>query len=162
MRAPGREQGAKGPLEEWAHLEGQAHPEAWDRVGRWVPLAVAQGAAANRHVMSASYDRAQGIALKIRKRIGLHDVRIHDLRRTTASWLAIDGQNLPVIQKVLNHSSLTSTQIYAWLSVEPVRQVLDQHAERILGSLTLVPMFERVAPVTASKVHPDQVQEWPG
>ncbi len=99
---------------------------------------------------------------KIRKRIGLHDVRIHDLRRTTASWLAIDGQNLPVIQKVLNHSSLTSTQIYARLSVEPVRQALDQHAERILGSLTPVPMLENVTLATASAVHQDKGQEWPG
>ncbi|UVT20036.1 MAG: tyrosine-type recombinase/integrase [Nitrospira sp.] len=49
-------------------------------------------------------------------RIGLHDVRIHELRRTAASWLAIDGANLPVIQQVLNPSSLTCTQVYARLS----------------------------------------------
>jgi integrase len=48
---------------------------------------------------------------KIRTRVGLNDVRIHDLRRTTASWLAIDNTNLPIIQKVLNHSSITSTQV---------------------------------------------------
>jgi integrase len=49
----------------------------------------------------------------IRARVGLDDVWIHDLRRTAASWLAIDNTNLPIIQKVLNHSSMTSTQVYS-------------------------------------------------
>jgi integrase len=57
---------------------------------------------------------------KIRDRIGLHDVRIHDLRRTAASWLAINGANLPIIQSMLNHRSLWSTQVYARLSMAPV------------------------------------------
>ncbi|MDF0674228.1 MAG: site-specific integrase [Nitrospira sp.] len=93
---------------------------------------------------------------KIRARVGLNDVRIHDLRRTTASWLAIDGANLPVIQKVLNHSSLTSTQVYARLSIEPVRKALDEQAERILGTLT-------PAPTLALGVEPmERAQEWPG
>lgn len=46
---------------------------------------------------------------KIRRRVGLQDVRIYDLRRTAASWLAINGSNLPVIQQMLNHRSLSST-----------------------------------------------------
>ena len=71
---------------------------------------------------------------QIRKRAGLLDVRIHDLRRTCASWLSISGENLPVVQRVLNHSSLMSTQVYARLSVAPVRRALDEQAERILGT----------------------------
>ena len=93
---------------------------------------------------------------KIRARVGLNDVRIHDLRRTTASWLAIENTNLPIIQKVLNHSSMTSTQVYSRLSVAPVRQALDQQAERILGTLApppaLLPQGEPREPA----------QEWPG
>lgn len=93
---------------------------------------------------------------KIRERVGLNDVRIHDLRRTAASWLAIDNTNLPIIQKVLNHSSMTSTQVYSRLSVEPVRQALNQQAERILGTLApapaLLPGVESI----------DRAQEWPG
>jgi integrase len=86
---------------------------------------------------------------KIRRRVGLVDVRIHDLRRTAASWLAINGSNLPVIQQMLNHRSLSSTQVYARLSVAPVRVALDEQATRMLGPV----------PVMA----PEPVlQEWPG
>jgi len=81
-------------------------------------------------------------------RVGLQDVRIHDLRRTAASWLAINGSNLPVIQQMLNHRSLSSTQVYARLSVAPVRLALDDQAERMLGPVSVVA--------------PEQVQEWPG
>jgi integrase len=88
---------------------------------------------------------------RIRRRVGLTDVRIHDLRRTAASWLAINGANLPVIQSMLNHRSLSSTQVYARLSVAPVRLALDDQAERMLG------------PVPVPVVIPEPMrQEWPG
>jgi integrase len=89
---------------------------------------------------------------KIRRRVGLRDVRIHDLRRTAASWLAINGSNLHVIQSMLNHRSLSSTQVYARLSVAPVRLALDDQAERMLGPVPVPPVM---AP------EPMQ-QEWPG
>jgi integrase len=88
---------------------------------------------------------------RIRKRTGLVDVHIHDLRRTTASWLAISGANLPVIQQVLNHSSLAVTNVYARLSVAPVRLALDDQAERMLG----------LGSVPVGSVR-DPMQEWPG
>ncbi len=70
---------------------------------------------------------------RIRKRAGLPDLRIHDLRRTCASWLAINGANIPVIQTVLNHSSLAVTQTYTRLTVQPVRDALESQAQRMLG-----------------------------
>jgi len=88
---------------------------------------------------------------RIRARVGLNDVRIHDLRRTAASWLAISGANIPVIQRVLNHTSLNSTQVYARLSITPVRQALDGQAERMLGAVAVGP---------ENRNHP--LQEWPG
>jgi len=95
---------------------------------------------------------------KIRRRVGLVDVRIHDLRRTAASWLAINGSNLPVIQQVLNHSSLAVTQTYARLSVAPVRLALDEQAERMLG-----PVPSPVALACPVIAPPEtQRQEWPG
>jgi integrase len=96
---------------------------------------------------------------KIRERIGLHDVRIHDLRRTCASWLAINGSNLPVIQSMLNHRSLSSTQVYARLSVAPVRLALDDQAERMLG----IPAQSSPVPVMAQPISaPIERMEWPG
>lgn len=97
---------------------------------------------------------------RIRKQVGLKDVRIHDLRRTAASWLAINGSNLPVIQSMLNHKSLTSTQVYARLSVAPVRLALDDQAERMLGP---VPVSSPIAPFSPIVVTPEtQRPEWPG
>ncbi len=93
---------------------------------------------------------------KIRARVGLNDVRIHDLRRTTASWLSIANTNLPIIQKVLNHSSMTSTQVYSRLSIEPVRQALDQQAERILGTVAPSP------PLALGVEQIEQACDWPG
>jgi integrase len=88
---------------------------------------------------------------RIRKRAGLPDLHIHDLRRTAASWLAIHGENLPVISQMLNHRSITSTQIYARLSVKPVRDALNGNATRMLGPVPV--------PVVSMS---EQVQEWPG
>ena len=98
---------------------------------------------------------------QLRRRVGLTDVRIHDLRRTAASWLAINGSNLPVIQQMLNHRSLSSTQVYARLSVAPVRLALDDQAERMLGP---VPVPTNPPPHQTMVMAPsrEERQEWPG
>jgi integrase len=67
---------------------------------------------------------------RIRKRAGVMDARIHDLRRTLGSWLAVQGYSLPLIGRALNHSNLSTTQIYAQL--EPVRAALEKTAELML------------------------------
>lgn len=95
---------------------------------------------------------------KVRRRVGLRDVRIHDLRRTAASWLAINGSNLPVIQAMLNHRSLNSTQVYARLSVAPVRLALDDQAERMLGPVLVPPVSSQSVRQPSQEVR----EEWPG
>jgi integrase len=57
-----------------------------------------------------------------RKRAEIPDVRIHDLRRTCGSYLAIAGVSLQQIGRILGHSSLQSTEIYARLNQEAVVQ----------------------------------------
>ena len=47
---------------------------------------------------------------------GVQDWRLHDLRRTVASGMARLGINLPVIEKVLNHSSGASRASLAFIS----------------------------------------------
>jgi integrase len=66
-----------------------------------------------------------------RRRLGLDGVRLHDLRRTCASYLAISGENLPTIQSVLNHRSLGPTSIYARLNVGAVDRALQRQADRL-------------------------------
>ncbi len=68
---------------------------------------------------------------RIRSEAGLEEVRLHDLRRTVGAWLAEHGTSLLIIQKAFNHASSSTTQIYARLSENPVRDALDSHGERI-------------------------------
>lgn len=70
---------------------------------------------------------------KIQFESGCHDVQIRDLRRSTASWMTMDGANLKVVQSMLDHSSLTTTQIYARLDLKSLREALNRHAQRIFG-----------------------------
>lgn len=63
---------------------------------------------------------------EVLQRAGLQNARIHDLRRTLASWEALTGANLSVIAATLNHKNLKSTQIYARLNVDVVRQAMEK------------------------------------
>ncbi len=71
---------------------------------------------------------------RIRAKAGLTDVRFHDLRRTTGSWLASSGESLSVIGKVLNHSSVSTTAIYARMNLNPIRQALERNAAKMLNT----------------------------
>lgn len=63
---------------------------------------------------------------------GLSDLRIHDLRRTIASWMAATGASYPIIAQFLGHSLPGATQIYARLAVEPVRDAVQVAVDKIL------------------------------
>lgn len=47
---------------------------------------------------------------------GYEDYRFHDLRHTFASYMAMRGEPLKVIQDLMRHKSITSTLVYAHLS----------------------------------------------
>ncbi|HUT88400.1 MAG TPA: tyrosine-type recombinase/integrase [Thermoguttaceae bacterium] len=68
----------------------------------------------------------------IRQRAGIPDVRIHDLRRTLGSWMAVAGTSLQVIGKSLGHRDLKSTEVYARLSVDPVREAVEKATAAML------------------------------
>jgi integrase len=70
---------------------------------------------------------------RIRQKAGVPDVRIHDLRRTLGSWLAAQGYSLPLIGRALNHTNISTTQVYARLDLEPVRDALERNAKLMLG-----------------------------
>ena len=68
---------------------------------------------------------------RIRKRAGLLDVRLHDLRHSFASFLVNEGVSLYVVQGLLGHSQARTTQRYAHLAnhtladaAEVIRNVL--------------------------------------
>lgn len=63
---------------------------------------------------------------RIKDRANLEDLRIHDLRRTHASWMLEGGADLTVIGKALGHKDFESTLVYARLDLDPVRKAVDQ------------------------------------
>lgn len=83
---------------------------------------------------------------RIRERAGLLDVRIHDLRRTVGSMLKAAGEDLTLIGKVLNHSQLSTTAIYARLNLDPVRKALDAHATQLKELLEAQPAINGKEP----------------
>ncbi len=74
---------------------------------------------------------------RIRKRAGLDDVRLHDLRHTFASLAARSGGSLPRIGALLGHTQTQTTQRYAHLIVDDLRQLAetvgDELADLMLG-----------------------------
>ena len=67
--------------------------------------------------------------VSVKRSANLPDIRIHDLRRTLASWLANEGHSLHLIGAALNHSSFESTQIYARYHHASIKAALDSVAE---------------------------------
>jgi integrase len=58
-------------------------------------------------------------------------LRLHDVRRTTGSMLRLAGADLTLIAKVLNHSQLSTTQIYARLTEDAPRAALEKVAAAV-------------------------------
>ena len=94
------------------HEEREAIHEPEDAIARLSPLAAQHG-----------IDSGQ---------FAIKDLRIHDLRRTFGSWQASTGASLAIIGRSLNHKSIQSTQIYARLSLDPVRQSMQKAAQAML------------------------------
>lgn len=62
----------------------------------------------------------------------IHNLRMHDLRRTMGSYQAIMGSSMNIIGKSLGHKSLQSTEVYARLSLAPVRDSMQKATDEIL------------------------------
>ena len=66
-------------------------------------------------------------------RAGIENLRIHDLRRTLGSYLAMTGAPLLDISKALGHKSTQSTLIYAQLASATVRKGTQKATKAILA-----------------------------
>ena len=71
---------------------------------------------------------------RILERAGLKDLRIHDIRRTLGSWQAQTGSSLLVIGKTLGHKNPSTTQIYARLNTDPVRESMEKAVGAMFNS----------------------------
>jgi integrase len=68
---------------------------------------------------------------RIRSAAGLEDVRLHDLRHTFASAAVSTGHTLPIIGKLLGHTHSVTTERYAHLANDPVREANEAIANHI-------------------------------
>jgi integrase len=69
---------------------------------------------------------------RIRRLAQAPDLRIHDLRRTLGSYMAIQGVSPTIIGKALGHRSPASTAIYARLTQDPVRNAIRNALAHVL------------------------------
>ena len=72
---------------------------------------------------------------RIRKAAGLDDVRLHDLRHSFASVAVAGGMGLPIIGKMLGHTQTQTTQRYAHLASDPVKEAAATVAGKIAAAM---------------------------
>ena len=77
-----------------------------------------------------------------RKKAGLPDVRIHDLRHSFASFLINNGRSLYEVQKILGHTQVKTTQRYVHLS-----------QDSLISAANTVSSLISVIPTSAQKIN---------
>ena len=75
----------------------------------------------------------------VRKKAGLDDVRIHDLRHSFASRALSLGESLPMIGKLLGHSKVQTTARYAHLARDSVKVAAERVSDSLAADLNSPP-----------------------
>lgn len=70
---------------------------------------------------------------RVKRRAGIENLRVHDLRRTVGSWLAQGGTSLHLIGDVLNQKDPSTTAGYAYFQTQHRRDALSGHAAQVLA-----------------------------
>ncbi len=85
------------------------------------------GAKKGRHLVKIDKPWRQ-----ICKAAGVKGVRLHDLRRTVASWLSQGELDLNRIKDALHHANIETTLIYARLGEDAAKAAMEEHGRRML------------------------------
>jgi integrase len=83
------------------------------------------------------------------KRAGLEGLRLHDLRHSFASIGAGGGMGLPIVGKLLGHSSPATTARYAHLDADPLRRASNSIGATIAAAMGRRPAAE-VVPIASA------------
>lgn len=83
---------------------------------------------------SGHIEEPKGAWKALLKRAGIEGLRLHDLRRTHGSWQAALGTSLAIIGKSLGHKNASTTQVYARLNLDPVRDSVVEAVDAMLGT----------------------------
>lgn len=62
-------------------------------------------------------------------------MHLHDLRHSFASWAASGGTSLYMVAAMLGHRQAATSQRYAHLAQDPVKQAADRTAAEIAAAL---------------------------
>ncbi|REJ79726.1 MAG: DUF4102 domain-containing protein [Acidobacteria bacterium] len=103
-------------------------------------LAAAEHLEGNPYVITGKRPGAALVGLpkvwgRIRAAAGLEDVRLHDLRHNFGSSAVSSGQSLYITGKLLGHKQQSTTQRYAHLREDPVRDAAESIAGDIAAAL---------------------------
>ena len=68
---------------------------------------------------------------RVRREAGIEDVRLHDLRHTHASHAVMNGVPVPVVSRMLGHSSVRMTLRYAHLGDREIEEAAERVGQAI-------------------------------
>ena len=71
----------------------------------------------------------------LRKRAGIDDVRLHDLRHNYASQAVLNGVPLPTVARLLGHQQVSMTLRYAHVADREVEAAAERIGRMIAGLL---------------------------
>jgi integrase/recombinase XerD len=76
---------------------------------------------------------AWGVLHTAADRAGLPEVSPHTLRHSFATHMLDGGADIRVVQELLGHASVTTTQVYTLITVDRLREVYATSHPRALG-----------------------------
>jgi len=80
---------------------------------------------------SLTVHQMEKIWAKLRKRLGLNDVRLHDFRHTAGTFAGMSGANQFLVRDYLGHKGVAMTAKYVSKHAAPVQQVAEVVSSRI-------------------------------
>lgn len=104
-----------------------------------------------QHLSEASVQKQWEL---LRRRLSLDDVHIHDIRRTTASFLSRRGENIQTVMYVLNHRARGATSIYTRMSPQSIAPALQRQADFMRSLVDAPEPPSVVAPLSPAPVLP--------